>query len=301
MMIIPPYLQEGDTVALVAPAKKINTDAVEKAINIMEKWGLKVWTGKNAKNGHFWFAGTDSERTEDMQKALDNPDIKAIIALRGGYGTSRIITNLDFTLFQQHPKWIVGFSDITILHAKISQFDIASLHATMPILFDEENDSASLETLKKGLFGVLDGYTVPTHPKNRLGTAKGILTGGNLALLNVAIGTEYDADTRNKILFLEDIDEYAYNLDRMMIHLKHSGKLDKLAGLIVGYMTNIKESEDKFFGKDAYQIIEEAVAEYSYPVCYGFPAGHEPDNSALYLNRKAVLEVNSDNVRLRWK
>jgi muramoyltetrapeptide carboxypeptidase len=300
-MIIPPYLQKGDTVALVAPAKKINPEAIQKATDILQKWGLKVWTGKYAQSEHFWFAGTDTERTQDMQEALNNPDIKAIIALRGGYGTSRIITNLDFTLFQKHPKWIVGFSDITILHAKISQFDIASLHATMPILFDEENDCNSLKTLENALFGLLTAYTVPSNPKNKLGTAKGMLVGGNLALLNVAIGTDYDLDTRNKILFLEDIDEYAYNLDRMMIHLKHAGKLDKLAGLIVGYMTNIKESEEKFFGKEAYQIIEEAVAEYNYPVCYGFPAGHEVNNSALYLNRKAILEVDSSEIRLSWK
>lgn len=299
-MIIPPYLKQGDTVALVAPAKKINSEFIQKATDILQKWGLTVWIGKHAQNEHFWFAGTDAERTQDMQEALDNPDIKAIIALRGGYGTGRIIPHLDFTLFQKHPKWIVGFSDITLLHAKISQFDIASLHGTMPILFDEENDANSLNTLKNALFGTLNAYTVPSHPKNRLGTAKGILAGGNLALLNVAIGTNYDLDTRNKILFLEDIDEYAYNLDRMMIHLKHSGKLDKLAGLVVGYMTDIKESEEKFFGKEAYQIIQEAVAEYEYPVCYGFPAGHERNNFALYLNRKAILEVDSHEVKLKW-
>ncbi len=300
-MIVPPYLQQGDTVALVAPAKKINPESIQKAKDILQKWGLKVWTGKHAQNEHFWFAGTDAERTQDMQEALNNPEIKAIIALRGGYGTSRIITNLDFTLFQKHPKWIVGFSDITILHAKISQFDIASIHATMPILFDEENDPKSLETLKKALFGTLNTYTVSSHPKNRLGTAKGILAGGNLALLNVAVGTDYDLDTRNKILFLEDIDEYAYNLDRMLIHLKHAGKLDKLAGLIIGYFTDVKESEEKFFGKEAYQIIEEVVDEYDYPVCYGFPAGHELNNYSLYLNRKAILEVDSDKVTVSWK
>jgi len=300
-MIIPPYLQQGDTVALVAPAKKINPEAIQNAVHILEKWGLNVWTGKYATNEYYWFAGRDTERAKDMQEALNNPKIKAIIALRGGYGTSRIITQLDFTLFQQQPKWLVGFSDITILHAKISQFDIATIHGIMPILFDEENDAVSLNTLQKALFGILDTYTVSAHPKNRLGIAKGALAGGNLALLNVAIGTDYDLDTRNKILFLEDIDEYAYNLDRMMIHLKHAGKLDHLAGLIVGYMTNIKESEEKFFGKEAYQIIEEAVSEYTYPVCYGFPAGHEPNNHALYLNRKAILEVDSNKVKLSWK
>lgn len=300
IMIIPDYLQKGDSVMLVAPAKKIQAEVIEKATSILEKWGLKVHVGKYATNEHYWFAGTDSERIQDMQQALDNPHVKAIIALRGGYGTSRIITQLDFTKFTQHPKWIVGFSDITILHAKLSQYNTASIHGTMPILFDEENDFMSLDTLKKALFGELNHYTLSTHPKNKQGIAQGRLVGGNLALLNVAIGTSYDVDTQNAILFIEDIDEYAYNIDRMMIHLKHAGKLEYLAGLIVGYMTNIKESEDKFFGKEAYQIIEEVVSEYNYPICYHFPAGHEPDNYALYLNRSATLKIEHNQVILSW-
>ncbi|MCS7076164.1 MAG: LD-carboxypeptidase [Bacteroidia bacterium] len=299
-MIIPPYLQKGDTVALVAPAKKITPNVIENAISILEKWGLRVWIGRNATNEHYWFAGTDTERVQDLQEALNNPQIKAVIALRGGYGTSRIIPHLDFSAFLQHPKWIVGFSDITILHAKINQFNVASIHATMPILFDEVNDALSLQTLKNALFGELNSYIIERDNRNRIGTGKGVLVGGNLSLLNVAIGTSYDVNTEGKILFIEDIDEYAYNIDRMMTHLKHSGKLDKIVGLVVGYMTDIKESEEKFFGKEAYEIIAESVAEYNYPVCYRFPAGHEMNNYALYLGRTVSLEVNPDCVVLSW-
>ncbi|MDW8301929.1 MAG: LD-carboxypeptidase [Bacteroidia bacterium] len=299
-MTIPPYLKVGDTVALVAPAKKISADLIENAIHILQSWGLNVQLGKNVQNEYYWFAGTDTERAQDLQEALNSPQAKAIIALRGGYGTSRIIEQLDFSTFIHHPKWVVGFSDITILHAKISQFNITSIHGTMPILFDEANDPISLQTLRAALFGELSTYTIPSHAQNRKGAAKGKLVGGNLSLLHAAIGTSYDLDTTNKILFIEDIDEYAYHIDRMMIHLKHAGKLDKIVGLIVGYMTNIKESEEKFFGKDAYQIIAEIVSEYSYPVCFGFPAGHEPNNYALYLNREVYLEIDSQKVILKW-
>lgn len=289
--MLPPYLKIGDTVALVATAKKVSPEVVEQALTIFQQWGLKVVVGENALNTWGWFAGTDEERTTDIQSMFTRSDIQAIVCLRGGYGTSRMMDNLDFTPLLQAPKWLVGFSDITVLHSKLSHYNLASIHGTMPILFDEVNDKRSTDTLKEALFGTLKGYSFDPHSFNRFGKVTAPLVGGNLALLHAITGTNYDVDTQGKILFIEDIDEYAYSIDRMMIHLKSANKLAPLAGMLVGYMTNIKESEEKFFGKTAYQIIQEVVSPYSFPVAFAFPAGHEPNNCALYFNKNATLTI----------
>ena len=290
MSIIPPYLQKGDTVAIVASARKISLEELQPAIDIINSWGLKVVLPKNVFCIDNQFAGTDDERTADMQWALDEENVKAVICARGGYGTVRIIDKLDFTNFIKHPKWIVGYSDITALHQHINQnFSIASLHATMPINFPKNEEST--ESLRKALFGETLTYTVPSHVLNRTGEASGELIGGNLSLIYALCGSKSDIDTKGKILFIEDLDEYLYHIDRMMMNLKRSGKLQYLTGLIVGGMSDMKDNTVPF-GKTAEEIILDAVKEYNFPVCFDFPAGHIDRNLAIYFNKNTTLSIN---------
>jgi muramoyltetrapeptide carboxypeptidase len=290
MSIIPPYLQKGDTVAIVASARKISLEELQPAIDIINSWGLKVVLPKNVFCTDNQFAGTDEERAADMQWALDEVNIKAIIFARGGYGTVRIIDKLDFTNFIKHPKWIVGYSDITALHQHINQnFSIASLHATMPINFPKNEEAT--QSLRKALFGETLTYTVPSHVLNRTGEASGELIGGNLSLIYALCGSKSDIDTKGKILFIEDLDEYLYHIDRMMMNLKRSGKLQYLTGLIVGGMSDMKDNTVPF-GKTAEEIILDAVKEYNFPVCFDFPAGHIDRNLAIYFNKNTTLSIN---------
>lgn len=287
-MITPQYLNKGDKIAIVAPAGKIKSKIVDSAVKVIEDWGLKVVSGDNIFNDHFQYAATDKERLQDFQKALDNKEIKAILCARGGYGLIRIIDKLDFTNFQKNPKWIVGFSDITILHSHIyTNYGIETIHGTMTAGL---KDSASAESLRKALFGKTLSYQINTHPLSVTGNTRGVLIGGNLAILCSLLGSESDTDTSDKILLIEDTGEYLYRLDRMMWQMKRAGKLENLAGLIVGGMTDMKDN-DHPFGKTAYEIIAEAVGDYNYPVCFGFPSGHRDDNRALILGRQAVLSV----------
>jgi muramoyltetrapeptide carboxypeptidase len=231
-----------------------------------------------------------------MQQMLDNPEVKAIIAARGGYGSVWVIDKLDFTKFCNNPKWFAGFSDITVFHSHIHKhFAIETLHSTMPINFGK--DSESTELLRKALFGELKEYHVDTHSSNRKGKSSGILCGGNLSVLYSLASTPSDINTSGKILFLEDLDEYLYHIDRMMMQLKRSGKLENLNGLILGGFSEIKDNAIPF-GKTAEQIILDAVQEYNYPVCFGFPAGHGAKNFPLYLGRNAELSVDEENVGL---
>ena len=254
----------------------------------MESWGLNVVLGEHIFSEHFQYAGTDKERLNDLQKALDDKNIKAILCARGGYGLIRIVDQLDFTRFQKNPKWIIGFSDITILHSYTqSNFEIETLHAPMAMGLKDE---ASAEFLRKSLFGEPLSYELDTHILSRHGNTSGILTGGNLAILCSLIGSNSDIDTKGKILFIEDIGEYLYRLDRMMWILKRSGKLDQLAGLVVGDFNDMQDNTDPF-GKTAYEIIADAVAEYDYPVCFGFPAGHQKENRTLILGRQVNLSI----------
>jgi muramoyltetrapeptide carboxypeptidase len=293
MSVIPAYLQKGDTIAIVATARKISMEELQPAIDIITNWGLKVVLSKNIFCIDNQFAGTDEERAADMQWALDDANIKAVICARGGYGTVRIIDKLDFTNFVKHPKWIVGYSDITVLHQHINQnFGIGSLHATMPINFAKNTEAT--ESLRKALFREELIYTIPAHALNRSGEASGELIGGNLSLIYALCGSKSDIDTKGKILFIEDLDEYLYHIDRMMMNLKRSGKLQHLAGLIVGGMSDMKDNTIPF-GKTAEEIILDAVKEYNFPVCFDFPAGHIDRNLALVMGREVSLTVSTNS------
>lgn len=291
-------LQPGDKIAIIATARLISHEDIATAIDILQGWGLEVEVGPTVGAQYGVFAGDDALRLQDLQQALDRPDIKAIICARGGYGTTRILDQVDFSRFQQHPKWIVGFSDITSLLCHIHSLGIESVHGIMPLLFPTGTEAA-LDSLRRVLFGEKLSYSTGAHAFNRTGIAEGQLIGGNLALLHNVSGTSSDFSTKGKILFLEDVDEYLYSIDRMMVHLDRAGKLKDLAGLIVGHFSDMKDNAIPF-GKDAYEIIAEHSGKYSYPVCYGFPTGHEPDNLALVCGRTARLEVAENGVRLEY-
>ena len=293
-MITPPYLQKGDSIALVAPARSVTIEEMMPAINLFEEWGLNVVMGSNLFRSHNQFSGTEEERTEDFQAMLDNEDIKAIICARGGYGIIRIIDRLDFTRFVEHPKWIVGYSDITIFHSHIhSCFGIETLHATMPINVFANHNYDATESMYDALFGKPISYQIPTDSHSIVGEGSGELIGGNISILYSLNGTTSDIDTDGKILFIEDLDEYLYHVDRMMLNLKRSGKLSNLAGLIIGGLTDMKDNTIPF-GATAEEIILEAIEGTDYPVCFGFPAGHMDDNRALIFGRTVTLKV-SDN------
>lgn len=300
-MIQPKALQKGDTVGLVALACKVDFDLIKPAIEVIENiWGLNVVLGTSLTSKYHQFAGTDEIRANDFQLMLDDPNIKAIISARGGYGSSRLLDKIDFTNFIQNPKWITGFSDITAVLCHIHTLGIESIHSTMLKLFMQDGGEFALETLRKTLFGESLAYHIPAHSLNRKGIAKGQLVGGNLAILTHIIGSNSDIDTAGKILFLEDVGEYLYSIDRMMIQLKRAGKLQSLAGLIVGHFSDLEDNEVQF-GKNANEIIQDAVAEYNFPVCYGFPVGHEPENWALPCGREVSLSVEENGVWLSDK
>lgn len=299
-MITPPYLQKGDRIAIVSPARKITPEEVAIAVRTFESWGLEVVIGKHIYAAYNQFAGKDEDRLSDFQQMLDDPTICAIICSRGGYGTVRIIDRLDFSRFVKNPKWIIGYSDATVLHSHIhSNFDIETLHAIMPLNFKENCEkNPSVLSLKKALFGKELSYNITADTLNRKGQGEGQLVGGNLSILYSLTSTSSDIDTSGKILFIEDLDEYLYHIDRMIMNLKRSGKLENLAGLIVGGMTKMHDNEVPF-SKTANEIIAEAVEEYDYPVCFNFPAGHVDDNRALILGRKVKLKV-EEKVELRF-
>lgn len=292
----PPFLNPGDTVAITCPAKKLPRD-INDAVKLLESWGLKVKLGKTVNASWNQFAGTDELRAQDMQELLDDPDLKAIFAARGGYGTIRIIDKLDFTTFQGHPKWIIGFSDITVLHSHIQAvYKTESIHGQMPLTIPD-GSKPSLESLRKALFNETLEYNYRSQVPNRSGEANGVLIGGNLTLMVMMAGSSSEQDYSDKILFLEDVGEYLYSLDRMIWNLKRSGKLSRLKGLIVGSFTEMKDN-DIPFGQTAEEIIMSHVAEYNYPVCFNFPAGHINDNQALILGRMVEMKVQEQEVNL---
>lgn len=296
--ITPPYLKKGDTVAITCPAKKLPSD-INDAVKLLESWGLNVILGETVHSSWHQFAGTDEVRTNDFQRFLDDPTVKAIFAARGGYGTIRIIDRLDFSTFQIHPKWIVGFSDITILHSHIQAlYKIETIHGQMPLTIPD-GTKVSLETLRKALFNEKFEYNYESRFKNRSGEASGILTGGNLTLLLMMAGSVSEQDYAGKILFLEDVGEYLYSIDRMMWNLKRAGILKSLNGLIIGAFNELKDN-DIPFGQTAEEIILEHVSEYDYPVCFNFPAGHIDDNRALIFGRGARLNVEDQHVFLEY-
>lgn len=287
-MKIPPTLKKGDTVAIAATARKTTKEAIEPSVQILKNWGLKVVFAPNLFKAENQFAGSDKDRVAGFQWALDNKDVKAIILACGGYGGLRVIDQLSFRNFIKNPKWIVGYSDTTVIQSHITKFDIASIHGTMAFQFTKHEQAT--ESLRKVLFGEKQEYEAEPHKLNRIGEAKGEIVGGNLSLLYALSGSLSDIDTKGKILFIEDLDEYLYHIDRMMLQLKRSGKLKNLKGLIIGGMSDMKDNAVPF-GKTAEEIIFDAVKEYKYPVCFNFPAGHIDKNLAFYLGKKAELKV----------
>lgn len=291
-------LQKGDKIAIVALASKVDLDSIQAAINIMQDtWGLEVIVGESVGATYFNFAGNDEIRLNDFQQQLDNQEIKAIFSARGGYGSSRIIDKVDFTEFKKNPKWIIGFSDITAVHCHLQSMGFQSLHAPMPKTFMRDYDS--VQKLEAFLFGRDIGYKIPSKPINKQGRGEGQIVGGNLCLLAHLIGSKSDIDTSEKILFIEDISEYLYNIDRMMVQLKRAGKLNNLAGLVVGDFSDVKEN-DSPFGKTFYEIIAEHTQEYNYPICYDFPVGHEAINWTIPCGRNTVLNIDNEEVTLKF-
>ncbi|MBZ0242146.1 MAG: LD-carboxypeptidase [Bacteroidales bacterium] len=285
----PPPLQQGDRIALSAPARKISREELQTPIDIIEKAGYKVVFDERLFATDHQFAGGDGLRTSLLQEYLDDSSIKAVFFVRGGYGSLRLIDSLDFSRFAQKPKWLVGYSDITVIHARLQQLGFESLHASMPINF-KENTTEALQSLFNALENNFDTITFKAHPLNRFGQADAEVVGGNLSTLYSMLGSELFPETAGKILFLEDLDEYLYHIDRMMLALKRAGKLKNMAGLLVGSMTDMNDNRIPF-GKTAIEIIAEHTDEYVYPRCFGFPAGHINDNRALVLGRKSKLAI----------
>ena len=300
MIKIPPYLKKCDTIGIVCPAGYMALDKVQTCITTLQEWGYNVKVGKTVGgDSQTYFSGTDEERLADFQQMLDDDEVKTILCGRGGYGMGRIIDKIDFKKFRKQPKWIVGYSDITVLHSHLySNYYISSLHSPMAGAFNEEGyKNEFVLSLKNVLQGKKIKYSCPAHEFNRKGEAVGELTGGNLALLAHLTGTNSDSKTKGRILFIEDVGEYSYNVDRMLHQLKRSGKLSRLAGLIVGGFTDMKDTE-RPFGKLVYEIIREMIKEYDYPVCFDFPVSHTDRNYALKIGVGYKLKIGKTKVVL---
>ena len=288
-MVIPNYLKKGSKISIAAPARSVTPEEMEYAINWLKEKGFVPVYDDRLFAVHHIFAGDDDFRAAVFQQYLDDETIDAIWIARGGYGSIRIIDKLDFTQFLEHPKWIVGFSDGTVLHGKLSRLGVPSLHAAMPFYFANKTPQA-----KQSLFYALTGkplqYEFPAHPQNRMGQMEGEIVGGNLSVLVAMLGSDTFPETDGKILFIEEVDEYIYHIDRLMRALKRVGKLEHLKGLVVGGLTQIHDNTHPF-GKTAEEVIAEVVSEYDYPVCFGFPAGHFDDNRPLFFGLKSKISV----------
>ncbi len=291
-------LKHGDTVSIIAPARKISYEELKPSILLLKNYHLNIILGDNILNEFHQFAGTDKERTADFQKALNNSNVKAIFCARGGYGNLRIIDNLDFTAFKKNPKWICGYSDTTVIHAQLQQLGFPSLHCAMPIdIMNMQQNNESITSMMHALFNGKLHYTINSHPLNKTGSAKGKLCGGNLSIIYAINNSVSDIDTKNKILFIEDVDEYLYHIDRMMINLKRSNKLSHLKALIVGGMSKMNDNTIPY-GLQAEEIILEHTKNFDYPICFGFPAGHLQHNKALLLGANTEIIINEDKVQL---
>jgi len=296
----PPYLKKGDTIGITCPAGYMPREKAQTCIETIQQWGFEVMVGKTlGSKSKNYFSGNDETRLNELQAMLDDEGIKAILCGRGGYGISRIIDQIDFTRFKKNPKWIIGFSDITLLHAHINRnFKIATLHAPMAAAFNNgENKNEFIDSLHKALVGKKAKYACKADPFNKLGEAKGELIGGNLTLITHLIGTKSDINTKNKILFIEDIGELIYSTDRMLHQLKRSGKLTNLSGLIVGGFTDVKDTE-RPFGKNVKELIKDILQDYDYPVCFDFPVGHKKENYALKIGGDFQLKITNTKVLL---
>lgn len=297
----PPYLQPGDTIGLVCPAGYMAFEKAAECVRVLqEEWGYHVKVGSTVgSRSDTYFSGTDEERLRDFQQMLDDPEVQAVLCARGGYGTGRIIDRISFKKFRKKPKWVIGFSDITIFHCHLyANYYISSLHAPMAAAFnDGEAGNPFVQSLRDALEGRWARYSAAPHPMNRHGEAVGELVGGNLALLVNTIGTKSEVKTRGRILFIEDIGEQKYAVDRMMFQLRRAGKLDKLAGIIIGKFSDIKDT-DRSFGAELEQIIFDQVRDFKYPVCFDFPVSHEKENYALKIGTGYKLKVGGKKVTL---
>ncbi|RDI08521.1 LD-carboxypeptidase [Flavobacterium sp. AG291] len=295
---IPPYLKKGDTVGILATARKVDMAPLEPAIQLLKSWGLNVVIGKTVGLDNNQLAGQDWQRAQDFQNMLDNPNIKAIWTAKGGYGTVRMIDRLDFTKFKQHPKWLVGFSDFTVMHSHVNNFDIATLHSIACISVKGATPEA-IEGLRKGLMGGKIEYNIEPHTFNKTGKAHGELIGGNLSVLYSIMGSASEADYKGKIIFIEDLDEYLYHIDRMMMNLKRNGYFKDVKGIIIGGMTKMRDN-DIPWGHDALEIIQDITKEYNIPICFNFPAGHIKDNRALVFGKQITLDVSASGTKITF-
>ncbi|NIA11235.1 MAG: LD-carboxypeptidase [Nitrospiraceae bacterium] len=287
---------------IVAPARKITPEEIDGFFTLMRAWGFRVKKGEHLFDEDHQFAGKDPVRKADLQQMLDDPEVKAVFFARGGYGTVRTVDGLDLTLLRKNPKWLIGFSDLTVIHAMVNRMaGVQTLHAEMPVNYtgDKEREE-SIDSIRKSLSGENPVYRIPAHTYNILGKTSGILTGGNLSVLYSLRGTPIDLEPEGKILFIEDLDEYLYHIDRMMMNFKIGGVLQKVRGIIIGYMNDMHDNEVPF-GKDAYGIIREHVEKLKVPVCFGFPAGHQKKNLALVMGAEVALEVGKDKIMIKIK
>lgn len=303
-LIRPPYLKEGDTVAIVAPSGilKNREREVQQAVDLLKSWGLHATVGKHVFSKANHFAGTDEERCEDLQKAMDDPTISAIWCARGGYGTVRILDKLDYIKLKENPKWIIGYSDITALHNQLHNQGFESLHALMCVSLTKDISEVqeSVDTFKAALFGKPENYDLEGSKYNREGEAKGQLIGGNLTMLHTMLGSDTSLDTSGKILFIEEIGEYKYHIDRMLQSMKRAGYFENLKGLVVGDMSKLRKNTT-LWGTSIEQLILDATADYDFPIAFNMPAGHEKDNRALVLGREVELKVGKEKSSLLYK
>ncbi len=292
------YLEKGNTIAIVSTARKVSKMELEPAMVLLRQWGLQVVLGKTIGAEDHQFAGDDELRASDFQEMLDNTEIKAIWCAKGGYGTVRIIDQLDFSKFKKQPKWIIGYSDITVLHSQIHNFGIETLHAQMPVGIETKTEASS-NSIQQVIFGESYTISIPSEKNNKNGKVSSQLVGGNLSILYSLCGSPSALNTDGKILFIEDLDEYLYHIDRMLYSLKRNGMFDKLSGLIVGGMSQMNDNTIPY-GKTPEEMILEICKEYDFPIAFNFPAGHREDNQALIMGREVKLEVNSENVILKF-
>ena len=298
--LFPPYLKAGDTIGIVCPSGYMAAERVLSCVHALKSWGFRVKIGRTVGGDSLnYFSGTDAERLDDLQAMLDDDEIAAILFGRGGYGLSRIIGQISFKKFRKSPKWVLGYSDITLLHAHIyANYDIVTAHSPMAGAFaDASPDDLYVNSVRNLLTGGKQYYTCETHPFNRRGEAEGKLMGGNLTLLAHAVGGASDFKTKGLILFIEDIGEYLYNMDRMLHQLKEAGKFQKPAAVIIGSFTDMKDTE-RPFGQNAYEIIRDFLEDFDYPVCYGFPVGHVKENYALKCGAGYKLKIGRERVSL---
>ncbi len=296
-LLQPPLLKKGSIVAIVASAYAIDYSHIEAGVKILESWGLQVKIGNSIGKINGIYAGSDTERAEDLQYYLDDPSIAAILFARGGYGTVRIIDDIDFTKFMRSPKWICGFSDITVMHTHINHvLAVQTIHSIMPSKFTTSSEEA-LESLRKALFGESIHYTFPAHPLNQLGKIDSTIYGGNLSILYSLTGTSSTFSMRNKTLFIEDVEEYLYHLDRMMMNLKRAGKLKDLDALLVGGFSDMKDNTPAY-GQSAEEIIASYFPDKKLPRCFGVPCGHIIDNRALIFGKKCTIDITIDQVHI---